>query len=40
MNDRLRKYGENVDVLTREKERLETKARIKSRFISSDGLLG
>ncbi|HCI60206.1 MAG TPA: hypothetical protein DE313_05280 [Ruminococcus sp.] len=28
MNDRLRKYGENVDKLTREKERLETKARI------------
>lgn len=28
MNDRLRKYGENVDELTREKERLETKARI------------
>lgn len=28
MNYRLRKYGENVDELTREKERLETKARI------------
>ena len=28
MNERLRKYGENVDELTREKERLETKARI------------
>lgn len=28
MNHRLRKYGENVDELTREKERLETKARI------------
>ena len=28
MNQRLRKYGENVDELTREKERLETKARI------------
>ena len=28
MNARLRKYGENVDVLTREKERLETKVRI------------
>lgn len=28
MNTRLRKYGENVDELTREKERLETKARI------------
>ncbi len=28
MNERLRKYGENVDKLTREKERLETKARI------------
>lgn len=28
MNNRLRKYGENVDELTREKERLETKARI------------
>ena len=28
MNERLRKYGENVDVLTREKERLETKTRI------------
>ncbi len=28
MNERLRKYGENVDKLTREKERLETKVRI------------
>ena len=28
MNERLRKYGENVDKLIREKERLETKARI------------
>ena len=28
MNYRLRKYGENVDELTREKERLETKVRI------------
>ena len=28
MNERLRKYGENVDKLTREKERLETKAHI------------
>ena len=28
MNERLRKYGESVDELTREKERLETKARI------------
>lgn len=28
MNEHLRKYGENVDELTREKERLETKARI------------
>ncbi len=28
MNHRLLKYGENVDELTREKERLETKARI------------
>ena len=28
MNHRLRKYGENVDELTREKERLETKVRI------------
>ena len=28
MNERLHKYGENVDELTREKERLETKARI------------
>ena len=28
MNARLRKYGENVDELTREKERLETKVRI------------
>lgn len=28
LNDRLRQYGENVDALTREKERLETKARI------------
>ena len=28
MNDRLRKYGENVDELAREKERLETKVRI------------
>ena len=28
MNNRLRKYGENVDKLTREKERLETKAHI------------
>ena len=28
MNERLRKYGENVDELTREKERLETKSRI------------
>lgn len=28
INERLRKYGENVDELTREKERLETKARI------------
>ena len=28
MNERLRKYGENVDKLTREKERLETKTRI------------
>lgn len=28
MNHRLRKYGENVDELTREKERLETKAQI------------
>lgn len=28
MNERLRKYGENVDKLIREKERLETKVRI------------
>ena len=28
MNRRLRKYGENADALTREKERLETKIRI------------
>lgn len=28
MNERLRKYGENVNELTREKERLETKVRI------------
>lgn len=28
LNERLRKYGENVDELTREKERLETKVRI------------
>ena len=28
MNQRLRKYGENADALTREKERLETKIRI------------
>ena len=28
MNERMRKYGENIDELTREKERLETKARI------------
>ncbi len=30
LNLRLRKYGENVDELTREKERLETKSRIHS----------
>lgn len=30
MNHRLRKHGENVDELTRSKERLETKARIHS----------
>ena len=28
MNERMRKYGESIDELTREKERLETKARI------------
>jgi hypothetical protein len=30
LNLRLRKHGENVDELTRSKERLETKARIHS----------
>lgn len=32
MNERLRKYGETVDEVTRSKERLETKVRIHSEF--------
>ncbi len=32
MNERLRKHGENVDEVTRSKERLETKMRIHSEF--------